>query len=192
MEDDMTRYGFSKETKMTGKSFASWGPRCAGAMAVIAAVAALTACGGSSGSSSADTASKGSATYRADLAFAQCMRTNGMPNFPDPNPSGGFGVSGQLNGNPSGPAAQAHNACQHLLPRGSSTTSGSSVTQAQLNQAVKIAQCLRAHGEPTFPDPKVVNGQLNFALQNGVLGSARFQSAVSACRSLIPKGVNFP
>ncbi len=178
---------------MNDKAGGSRSLRRAGALAVVAAaVAVLTAACGGSPSSSAGSASTGSATYRAELAFAQCMRTHGVPNFPDPNPSGGFSVSGQLNGNPSGPAAQAHNACRHLLPSGSATTGTGSVTQAQLNQALKIAQCLRAHGEPNFPDPAVVNGSLNFTVQPGVLGSARFQAAVKACRSLIPKGVNFP
>jgi hypothetical protein len=178
---------------MNDKTGGSRSLRRAGALAVLAAaVAVLTAACGGSPSSSAGSASTGSATYRAELAFAQCMRTHGVPNFPDPNPSGGFSVSGQLNGNPTGPAAQAHNACQHLLPSGSATTGTGSVTQAQLNQALKIAQCLRAHGEPNFPDPTVVNGSLNFTVQPGVLGSARFQAAVKACRSLIPKGVNFP
>jgi hypothetical protein len=173
----------------------SRGPRRAGALAVVAAAAVLTAaCGvhvhmGSSGGS----ASMGSATYRADLAYAHCMQTHGMPNFPDPNPSQGFGVSGQLNGNANdnSPVARANNACKRLLPRGSATTGGN-VTQAQLNQALKVAQCLRAHGEPTFPDPTVVNGSLHFTLQPGVIQSAKFQAALNACRSLIPKGVKFP
>ena len=178
---------------MNVKTGGSRRQRRAGALAVLAAaVAVLTAACGGSPSSSAGSASTGSSAYRAELAFAQCMRTHGVPSFPDPNPSGGFSVSGQLNGNPEGPAAQAHNACQRLLPSGSATAGTGSVTQAQLNQALKIAQCLRAHGEPDFPDPTVVNGSLNFTVQPDVLGSARFQAAVKACQSLIPKGVNFP
>ena len=178
---------------MNVKTDGSRSPRRAGALASLAAaVAVLTvACGGSP-SSATGAALTGSADYRAELAFAECMRTHGVPSFPDPNPSGGFSVSGQLNGNPAGPAAQAHSACQHLLPSGSATTGTGSVTQAQLDQALKIAQCLRAHGEPNFPDPTVVNGSLNFTVQPGVLGSARFQAAVKDCQSLIPEGVNFP
>jgi hypothetical protein len=70
--------------------------RRGGALAVAAGVAVLTtACGvvhvhfGSSGGS----ASTGSATYRADLAFAHCMQTHGVPNFPNPT-GGSFHVSG--------------------------------------------------------------------------------------------------
>jgi hypothetical protein len=83
--------------------------RRGGALAVAAAVAVLaTACSvvhvhfGSSGGS----ASTASATYRAKLAYAQCMRAHGVPGFPNPNPSGG--PSFQLNGNPNSPAARAN------------------------------------------------------------------------------------
>jgi subtilase family serine protease len=104
--------------------------RRGGALAVTVAVAVLTtACGvvhvhfGSSGGS----ASTGSATYRAELAYAQCMRAHGLPGFPNPNPSGGLSFHHQrrpsrsvrLNGNPNSPAARANDACKHLLPGGS-------------------------------------------------------------------------
>jgi subtilase family serine protease len=107
--------------------------RRGGALAVAAAVAVLTAaCGvvhvhfGSSGGS----ASTGPATYRAELAYAQCMRAHGLPDFPNPNPSGGLRLhqqrrslrSTQLNGNPNSPAARANDACEHLLPGGSTGT----------------------------------------------------------------------
>jgi hypothetical protein len=181
---------------MNDKTGGSRGPRRTGALAVVAAVAVLTAaCGvvhvhvGSSGGS----ASTGSATYRANLAYAHCMQTHGVPNFPDPHPSQGFSISGQANGNGNDntPVGRANNACEHLLPRGSTTT-GSGVTQAQLDLALKVVQCLRTHGEPNFPDPTVVSGSLHFTLQTGVLQSAQFQTALNACRSLIPKGVKFP
>jgi hypothetical protein len=58
------------------------------------------------------------AQRRAFLANAQCMRTHGVPNFPDPQFSGG-GVEVRLGGglDPSSPAFQAaQKACQKLLP----------------------------------------------------------------------------
>jgi hypothetical protein len=178
---------------MNDKTGASRGLRRAAALAVVAAAAALTAACGSSPASSGDPAATSSATFRAELAFAHCMQTHGMPNFPDPtNANQGFGVSGQLNGTANGPAGQAHSTCQHLLPRGGSTSSGGGVTQTQINEALKIVQCLRAHGEPTFPDPTVSNGSLHITVKPGVLQSSQFQTALNACRSLIPKGVKFP
>jgi subtilase family serine protease len=118
---------------MNDRTGRSWLPRRCGALAAAAAVAVLTtACGvvhvhfGSSGGS----ASAGSATYRAELAYAQCMRAHGLPNFPIPNPSGGLSLHQQrlpsssvrLNGNPNSPAARSDEACKHLLPVGSAGT----------------------------------------------------------------------
>jgi subtilase family serine protease len=109
---------------MNGKTGGSRGPRRAAALAVVAAVAVLTAaCGvvhvhvGSSGGS----APAGPATYRANLAFAHCIQTHGVPNFPDPIGSSSFHVSGHLNGKVTGTMARALGACQHLLPRSSVT-----------------------------------------------------------------------
>jgi len=87
--------------------------RRAGALAVVAAVTLLTAgcvVHVQFGSSAAPTARP---PYRAELAYAQCMRTHGLPGFPDPSPSGTF--SWKLAGNPGSPAAQANDACKHLL-----------------------------------------------------------------------------
>ena len=108
---------------MNGTTGGNRGPRRAAALAVAAAVAVLTtACGvvhvhfGSSASS----ASTASATYRAELAYAQCMRAHGLPGFPDPNTSGG--PNEHVNVNPNSPAARANDACKHLLAGGSTGT----------------------------------------------------------------------
>jgi subtilase family serine protease len=93
--------------------------RAAAALAVVAAVAVLTACGGKP-TSSAVSASAGSAAYQTALAFAKCMQTHGVPDFPDPKPSGGINISGHPTGN--SPAAQAYDACQHLLSGGGTAT----------------------------------------------------------------------
>jgi hypothetical protein len=112
---------------MNGKTGGNRGPWRAGVLAVMAAVAVLaTACGlvhvhvGFSGGS----APTGPAAFRANLAFAQCMRSHGVPNFPEPaNSSESFHISGHLNGNGfPGPMGRATSACRHLLPRGSITT----------------------------------------------------------------------
>jgi hypothetical protein len=190
----MTRPCPVKEAAMNDKNNNnnSRGLRRARALAVAAAVTVLvTACGdvhvhfGS--------ASTGPQTYRDDVAFAQCMQTHGVPDFPEPtNPSESFSVSGHPNGNGNSPVARAYDACKQLLPPGSTNTGSDTVTQAQLELALKIAECLRAHGEPDFPDPTVVNGSLHFTVQLGAIQSAQFQAAVNACRPLIPKEVHLP
>jgi len=124
---------------MNGKTGGNRGPRRAAALAVVAAAAVLTACGGSPPSSSGS-ASTGSATYRANLAYAHCMQTHGVPNFPDPNPSEGFSISGHPNGN--SPLARANDACQHLLPAGSTGTGGAAAPAAASPPGAAATDCL--------------------------------------------------
>lgn len=51
------------------------------------------------------------------LKYAQCMRTHGVTNFPDPNSSGGFSSSPGSNLNPNSSQFQsAMQVCQSLLP----------------------------------------------------------------------------
>ena len=80
------------------------------------------------------------------LNFARCMRANGVPNFPDPKPGGGFSF-------PASPApafAAAQAKCQKLLPNGGAPPPFDPQALVQLRQ---IAVCMRRHGVPDFPDP---------------------------------------
>jgi hypothetical protein len=90
-------------------------PRIAGALALATAVAVLaTGCGVVHVHFGASAAAVRPATYRVNLAYAQCMRSHGLPGFPLPSASGTVSFSGQLTGND--PAARANAACKHLLP----------------------------------------------------------------------------
>ena len=96
-----------------------------------------------------------SAGRSGPLAFAECMRANGVPNFPDPSPGRGmlFSLAGVDTSAPAFQAAQMK--CQKLLGSGlpfpGSTTHPSAQTMAKL---LRIARCMRAHGVPQFPDPQ--------------------------------------
>jgi hypothetical protein len=140
------------------------------AVVVIAAVIAA-GCGGTqsrSGSSTAaavETSSSATAAQTSTAShtstvtarekavkFSECMRANGVSDFPDPNALGDFpsyGVSVT-------PAVwtKAVAACKALQPPG---TLSAKLTPAQESAALKFAQCIRENGVPDFPDP--VNGQ---------------------------------
>jgi hypothetical protein len=89
----------------------------------------------------------------AALAFASCMRFNGVPNFPDPKPGGGFVFHTGAGVDPSSPAFKAAQAkCKKLLPPGPG--SGSPPAAQTLAHYLKVAQCMRRHGIPDFPDPR--------------------------------------
>ena len=96
-----------------------------------------------------------SAARSGPLAFAECMRANGVPNFPDPNPARGmlFSLAGVDTSAPAFTAAQTK--CQKLmgsgLPFPGSRTHPSAQTLAKL---LAIARCMRGHSVPQFPDPQ--------------------------------------
>jgi hypothetical protein len=86
------------------------------------------------------------------LAFSRCMRSHGVPNFPDPNSSGVLPKSqvAQLAASsPQFPAA--HRACEHLLPNGGQPTQAQ--TQQAWDDMRNFARCMRSHGVPNWPDP---------------------------------------
>ena len=90
------------------------------------------------------------------LAFAKCMRANGVPDFPDPKAGGGFVFQKTATLDPSSPvfmAAQAR--CQKLNPvSGLSPGTQTHPTSQTLARMVKVAECMRRHGIYNFPDPR--------------------------------------
>ena len=85
------------------------------------------------------------------VKFAECMRANGVPHFPDPDPKGdsNFGVDV-----PKDVFAKAVDACKALKPPGALS---SKRTAKQQSASLRFAQCVRDHGVKDFPDP--VNGE---------------------------------
>jgi hypothetical protein len=143
-----------------------------------------TGSGKSSGSSS--DASKGDAR-----AYSACMRSHGVPNFPDPDSSGRILITGGTDRNgPNGVdmnsarARKATRACQKLQPNGGTPTAAQ---QAKEQQAMlRYAQCMRSHGVPKFPDPKA-GGALVIGPKVGVDPNApQFKAAQHTCRKLVP------
>jgi hypothetical protein len=109
---------------------------------------ALAACG-SSGKANHGAGSNGSAL---GIKFAVCMRSHGVPNFPDPSSGGGIHISSSSGINPQSPGFQAaQNACSKLLP-GGGPGKGQAPESRKLAM-VKLAECMRKHGLSTFPDP---------------------------------------
>lgn len=156
-------------------------------LALAAGIALLTACSG--GSSSTGSTMGQSTAYQKAIAYSQCIRAHGIPNFPDPNSKGQFVVQNG-SGDPTSDvstavATAALKACKSLAPPSiaqgpSGSPGGGSVTSNQL----KFTQCMRSHGEPNFPDP-AANGSIT--LPPGMNAeSSQFQAAEKACQSLMP------
>jgi hypothetical protein len=163
-------------------------------VAMIACLAVVAAgCGGGSeassvahlGTSTAPTSAGGtgrpSGSPSAE-AYAKCMRSHGVPRFPDPNSTGQLDASSVANLNsPQGRKAQE--ICRSLAPRGSGqSTQGGSLTPQQQAQLLKFARCMRTHGLPNFPDPTSSGLSLSGVDPN----SPQFQAAQKTCRSQLP------
>jgi hypothetical protein len=129
---------------------------------LVAVGSALSACGGGSAAPSiasvpssstttmATTAAPSSseALYKDELKYAECMRTHGVPNFPNPSAGGGFMLNSGID--PSSPAIAA---CQKFLPDAGPPGSGAPPTAQALAAMLKVSECMRRHGISNFPDP---------------------------------------
>lgn len=118
------------------------------------------------------------------------MRSDGVTDFPDPGSNGQFGtISAQLEDSPH--FGTGYNACKHLLPDG-----GVSKAQQDGPQLLKFAQCMHAHGVPTYPEPgpsvdpySISNTAVDALHQAGVNpNSPVVQAAVQTCERLNPVG----
>ena len=106
--------------------------------------------GSGSGGGGSSTVVLGAGAHKA-LKYAQCMRTHGVPNFPDPTADGSFSLTGI---NPRSPAFQtAQKACSKLLPGGGPQSHPAS--EEEIRTATATAKCMRRHGVSGFPDPIV-------------------------------------
>jgi hypothetical protein len=121
-------------------------------------------CGG--GSASSGVASVASSTTVATtpqnrvVAFTRCMRSNGVPRFPDPAQIGATGRKPTLRqlGVSESQFNAARSACNHLLPNGGSGSESTQQTRVQLADALSFAKCMRSHGVSRFPDPNARTG----------------------------------
>jgi hypothetical protein len=152
-----------------------------------------SACGGSN-SDSGGSGSQNNPRQAALVAFSACMRQHGLPNFPDPKAVGhGYGLTiGSENGlDPNSPQFKtAQQTCKKLLPNGG--TANSQEQAKQLQTALNYAACMRSHGVPNFPDPKVSsNGGIEIGPGPGSNvdpDAPQFKAAQKACGHLLPGG----
>jgi hypothetical protein len=144
-----------------------------------------------------------SASGSTALAYAQCMRTHGIADFPDPDRSGNINLKGLHPGpgsdlDPNNPRFEAaQKACKALQPKSFSPGVGS-VSPAQQHhdqaQALKCSRCMRAHGITNFPDPDSSGRIPVRSIGSAGLrpASPQFQTAVKGCGQYQPGNIHFP
>jgi hypothetical protein len=135
---------------------------------VLAAAALLAAgCGSAAGGQAT-----GSSVYQKALPFAQCMRSHGVPNYPDPLSNGNFGdISDSIQHSPQ--YAGAKQTCTRLHPW--NMVLSPHQQGLEMAQLLKFARCMRAHGVPNFADPTENNSGISFGGQapEGSAGSGQ-------------------
>ena len=171
----------------------------------------VAACGGSPASqvaqlgttatqTASSTVSAGGAGRVPALEYSQCMRSHGVPKFPDITNlnvlrSGGLkiGASMEQLGVSSSTFQAAQSSCRHLLPNGGRTTPTQS--QQDLNAMLGFARCMRSHGVPTWPDPTNGPAGWGFDLVN-VRGfdpnSSQIDDKMTVCQRGLPTGIGIP
>ena len=124
------------------------------ALALVALISVISAGCGSNVASDTGTASssgtggnKKATDQDKAVKFAECIRANGVPHFPDPDAKGesAFGIDVS-------PAVwqKAVDACKDLEPPGALSGKRS---PKQQSDALRFAECVRENGVKDFPDP---------------------------------------
>ena len=177
---------------------------CGGSHPTVASLGSTTTTGsttpagsaatGGSGPSTASSPQRGGGGAQFSIAgsgahltqLAGCMRSHGVPNFPDPNAQG---VISGSNLDPDSPQfARAMQICQKDMPKGGAQ---SPAQQAQMRQqTLAFSACMRKHGVPSYPDPEFASdGKVTIKITAGSgidPSSPQFQAAQKACQSLQP------
>jgi hypothetical protein len=167
-----------------------WSP-----LGLVALISLISAGCGSNAPSETGTASSSGTASSADtggtkkgtdqdeaVKFAECIRANGVPDFPDPNAKGDF-VFG-INVSPA-VWKKAIDACKDLQPPG---TLSAKRSPEQQSAGLKFAQCMRENGVKDFPDP--ANGEplvdtRRIPSAAGPGGMSIISAAMQKCRDVL-------
>ena len=150
----------------------------------IVVVGSLVAAGCGTSAGSDTTGGKSAAHYNDFLSFSVCMRSHGVPSFPDPSYHGGINIGNAVGLDPQSPTFRsAQQTCKHLLLGGGPPSHES---EAQKEADLAFARCMRANGIPGYPDPLGSGGgrfQRATPLPPGVdENSPAFQKTAAACQ----------
>ena len=115
------------------------------------------------------------------------MRSQGVPNFPDPNAEGVSVLPSSIN-QQSPAVLSAAKGCARLRPGGSGT---SRIPESRKLQLIAIAACMRKHGVPNLPDPMFRGGTVDLGGGQNFGINARspaFEQAAAVCKFPTPRG----
>jgi hypothetical protein len=181
------------------------GPRTARTAAAVIATAALTllaaACSGSPSSASGGSTTAGGSTHSQStnsqmLAYSQCVREHGVPNFPDPDSNGNLDKNKiRQTGVSDSRLRAATAACKDLNPN--SQPPSQAQLQQEFSDMSKFAVCMRNHGVTNMPNPTPGgSGRYEFNLQaagiathDGLPTSPQILAKAKECEHLLPQSM---
>jgi len=156
----------------------------------------VAGCGSGTPSNSASNGSGSGPSFGSLTADAYkqsaCMRSHGVPNFPDPRVITGngrqiisLGLPGGVAQSPAFKAAQK--SCAGIMPKPQpNAVQGAAQQQVHKHAVLVFAQCLRGHGISEFPDP-TAQGQLTLEMVRAAgvdLHSPQVLAAAKVCVGL--------
>jgi hypothetical protein len=186
----------------------------AGFIATVGLALLVVACSSPASTGSGGSSSAGRSTSSPSaVAYSQCMRSYGVPDFPDPASDGQVpkAIAQEL-GVSNSQLQAAETACKHLYPTNGG--SGGVLTkdtisqceetgecpQALVQQAMTAlrayARCMRSHGVPNWPDPTIDSegrpGVNLVAVPGTDWNSARISNIMQECQYVMPNDVPVP
>jgi hypothetical protein len=138
--------------------------------------------------SSPSTGSPAASPQGNGVAYSRCMRSNGVPDYPDPSSSGGTDkskVTAARSEVGSSRFDTAVDACKHLLPPSPAGPTPAEVQQVMSGMA-NVARCIRSHGVPNWPDPSLDAGRPTFDIHSIDYKAPRISAAIHECEHLMP------
>ena len=166
--------------------------RPAAVISVMAAAALLAACGGSPSSTGSGAPNAGGSANSQAVAYSRCVRSHGVPGFPDPESNGQIpkdAVVRALRRLSDSRAKAATAACANLNPTGQG---GPTLTAQQQQDYLRAAACMRSHGITGFPDPTFPGGRVSLSIPSSIdTKSRQFTQAAQTCTKLIPAGLPY-
>jgi hypothetical protein len=156
-----------------------------------------SACGGSSteGVAQVETTTAGSSPSSSSsdpqAAFANCMRENGAPDFPDADSQRHFNLTPQVP-RQTPQLAKAYEACDNLKRAAYALDPQlAEGRRRKLQLLLDYAACMRSHGVPNYPDPTVDSDGMGFDLANANIneGAPVFRAAHTTCAAAGGPGV---
>lgn len=165
---DPTRRRGHDERRHPRRPPAAWGRPAAVAFAATVLALLAVACEGSNPPGVAGNGSATNAASASAVAYSACMRSHGVPEYPDPGNNGNLPKgNAQAFGVSSSQYQAAERACRHLLPISDTTFIASlnqclmtgdcppAVVQQALTEGLRFAHCMRNDGVTNWPDPTI-------------------------------------